>query len=141
MKFLRIAVVLLLSLGGVLVLSPAASAATSTCNSYHRYWNISGTTYSDVPSVTSGGSTSCVLGVGNSGIGVNKLQKSIKYCYNSSIVVDGSYGPATKAAVRAIQSSLGITADGVYGPQTRSKMQFIFIAQSTGQPFTCGYPG
>jgi hypothetical protein len=140
MKFLRIAVVLFLSLGGILVLSPAASAATSSCASTHRYWNISGTTYADVPSITSGGSTSCVLGLGNQGVAVSALQRSIKWCYNSSIVIDGDYGPATKSAVTAIQKSLGLTQDGVYGPQTRSKMLFIFISQSTGSGFACGYP-
>jgi murein L,D-transpeptidase YcbB/YkuD len=138
MKFLRIAVVLFLSLGGILVLSPAASAAASSCASTHRYWNTTGTTYADVPAITSGGSINCVLGVGNQGAGVKALQKSIKYCYNSSIVVDGDYGPATKSAVIAIQKSLGLTQDGVYGPQTRSAMNWIYIQERTGTPFTCG---
>jgi peptidoglycan hydrolase-like protein with peptidoglycan-binding domain len=32
--------------------------------------------------------------------------------------IDGVYGPATTAAVTAMQKALGVTADGVYGPAT-----------------------
>jgi peptidoglycan hydrolase-like protein with peptidoglycan-binding domain len=32
--------------------------------------------------------------------------------------IDGVYGPATTAAVKQMQTALGVTADGVYGPTT-----------------------
>lgn len=36
--------------------------------------------------------------------------------------IDGIYGPMTRAAVMAFQSSVGITADGIYGPVTDSHL-------------------
>lgn len=36
--------------------------------------------------------------------------------------VDGSYGDATGAAVKALQTGLGITSDGVYGPGTEKAL-------------------
>jgi len=37
--------------------------------------------------------------------------------------VDGSYGSATKAAVRAYQGAAGLTVDGLVGPQTWTSLQ------------------
>src|SRR5690625_7475688 len=36
----------------------------------------------------------------------------------ASLAVDGSFGPATRTAVRSLQSAAGISVDGVVGPQT-----------------------
>lgn len=55
---------------------------------------------------------------------VRALQLSLNYCYGKSLVVDGSFGPATAAALRSVQSAEGIAVDGSYGPQTRDNMKW-----------------
>lgn len=39
-----------------------------------------------------------------------------------NVSVDGSFGPATQAAVRSFQSSVGIVSDGLVGPQTWERL-------------------
>ncbi|GAA1085182.1 MULTISPECIES: peptidoglycan-binding domain-containing protein [Kitasatospora] len=74
---------------------------------------------------TAGGSVDCVLGVGNQGEAVDVLQSAMHYCYGENIAADGVFGPATKAALRRVQSTAGVYPDGVYGPQTRNAMLFL----------------
>ncbi|MFF9197697.1 D-Ala-D-Ala carboxypeptidase family metallohydrolase [Streptomyces sp. NPDC014779] len=42
--------------------------------------------------------------------------------YGGVLDIDGSYGPATAAAVKRFQSAYGLAADGVAGPATFSKI-------------------
>lgn len=55
---------------------------------------------------------------GSSGQEVEDLQRRLRDAGFSPGAVDGRYGPATEAAVRAFQASEGLLVDGVAGPRT-----------------------
>lgn len=58
--------------------------------------------------------------------------------YNSVLALDGSYGPATTAAVKRFQSAYGLAADGVAGPATQAKLYALQDDDCTPVNFT--YP-
>jgi len=62
-----------------------------------------------------------VLRPGAKGENVIELQKHL-VALGHSIVVDGVYGPATTAAVKAFQAANSLTVDGKAGPKTLSKI-------------------
>ncbi|QIP84737.1 peptidase M15 [Streptomyces sp. Tu 2975] len=64
------------------------------------------------------------LSQGASGSDVSQLQIRMSGYpgYGAVLAVDGSYGPATTAAVKRFQSAYGLAADGVAGPATFSKI-------------------
>jgi hypothetical protein len=67
---------------------------------------------------TSGnGTVSTVLRRGSTGPKVESLQRALNG-RGASLSVDGDFGPATEAAVRAFQQRNGLAVDGVAGPQT-----------------------
>lgn len=74
---------------------------------------------------------------------VTRFQVTMKTCYNGlrmaapyqdekirDLSADGSFGPRTEAALKAVQDYVGVTDDGTYGPVTRDHMNFI---ASTGR--------
>ena len=62
-----------------------------------------------------------VLRQGNTGEAVKGLQRKLVDA-GYSVTVDGSFGPATKTAVRGCQSKVGLVVDGVVGNNTRCSL-------------------
>jgi peptidoglycan hydrolase-like protein with peptidoglycan-binding domain len=58
---------------------------------------------------------------GDRGDDVKALQRLLNTA-GAAIDVDGSYGPATEAAVRTFQKSAGLLVDGIAGPQTQAAL-------------------
>lgn len=50
---------------------------------------------------------------------VKKLQLFLSATGDFNVTPNGTYGPATKAAVKAFQIKNGLKGDGVFGPMTR----------------------
>lgn len=77
-----------------------------------------------------------VLYHGKTGTTVKALQAILVRCWGASISVDGSFGTATQAAVKAFQKARGLTQDGVCGPATWAK---LFGVNSTLDVMTTGF--
>ena len=59
-----------------------------------------------------------IIAEGDTGVAVRWLQRALRRTGDLSIVIDGIFGPALTAAVKAFQQSQKLTADGIVGPQT-----------------------
>ena len=70
-------------------------------------------------------------GPGASTLVVPAIQYLLR-AHGHAVVVDGAYGPATTAAVSAVQSAAGVPADGIVGPQTWPHLVISTQNGSTG---------
>lgn len=71
-----------------------------------------------------------MLQVGSRGPAVEELQRRL------GITADGAFGPQTRAAVVAFQSSHGLTADGIVGPMTWGALDGGAAAPTAPPPTT-----
>lgn len=55
---------------------------------------------------------------GATGDAVKRLQRALRRTPNLGVVVDGNFGPRTRAAVVDFQQGAGLTPDGIVGPLT-----------------------
>jgi peptidoglycan hydrolase-like protein with peptidoglycan-binding domain len=62
------------------------------------------------------------VGPGSSGDAVRRVQRALRRTANLGVAVDGTYGPATEAAVRDFQEGAGLSVDGIVGPATWSAL-------------------
>ena len=62
---------------------------------------------------------------GDKGTQVKRLQGFLNWCINAKLDVDGSFGPATLAAVKKYQKEYGLTVDGFFGKKSLAKAKTI----------------
>jgi hypothetical protein len=111
---------------GAVVLAPSAQAAAiPRCTGTSLVRGL-GTDLVRVPTFGNGTRDwACGLGPGNTGTAVARLQIALNDCDVASpkLSVDGSYGRATKRAVRQTQRAFGVRpVNGLYGPATAAKI-------------------
>ncbi len=66
--------------------------------------------------------THSTLAPGSTGADVSRLQATLKLLNFYQGEIDGTYSPATQAAVASFQTAAGIEADGITGPVTWQKL-------------------
>jgi hypothetical protein len=79
------------------------------------------------PNVTSV-PTDTTLRPGDSGSSVTSLQQALTQLGYEAGTADGTYGPATTAAVAAFQKAEGLTEDGIAGPTTLTAINTALAA-------------
>lgn len=74
-----------------------------------------------------------ILRKGSKGAAVKTLQQNLNKVMGSKLVVDGDFGSATDAAVRAFQKKYHLTVDGQYGPASAAVMKAALKGGTTPQ--------
>ncbi|MFF8319008.1 peptidoglycan-binding protein [Streptomyces bobili] len=127
--------------GGAIATAPSAAAAFPTCTSSGTLYGGSPTSWTTtMPAyyLASGAFVhTCNLRYGNTGEGVKTLQRALNLCYGTGLAADGSFGPATRTALRSVQGRIGAGVDGIYGPETRDKMAWPAYALSSHAYIGC----
>ena len=124
MKNIKKAIALILCLVSVLsVFTVSASAATISSTLGDEAENSGDYAYWNNSKVVKSGSTSTNE--------IKWMQKALNYCIANrglnatKLTVDGSFGPASKAATIAFQKAAKLDADGKFGPATIKKMKDV----------------
>jgi peptidoglycan hydrolase-like protein with peptidoglycan-binding domain len=84
------------------------------------------------------------LRIGDRGAPVEGWQRILRGA-GHDIAVDGAFGPATEAATKAFQRTLGVAADGIVGPQTHAATARLlaWLNRTVARPAPTGptFPG
>ncbi|MFD7702816.1 peptidoglycan-binding protein [Streptomyces caelestis] len=130
-------------LGAAATAAPGASAAVGdpyTCDTLAIASTASHSQSMDVQAWIPYSNTlgsQCTLRMNDQGGGVRALQRSLRYCYQQNIAVDGSFGPATFTALKNAQAKIGgLAVDGVYGYYTGRAIKFPYFTP-TGAFYMC----
>ena len=75
------------------------------------------------------GSGATTLRKGGQGEAVRDLQLALT-AVGYPLQADGSFGPATAAALRRFQKDVGLAVDGIYGPATQAKLEALVGRES-----------
>lgn len=65
------------------------------------------------------------LGYGDQGTQIKYLQKFLNWYGKYGLAVDGSFGPATAAAVKKYQAAEGLKMDGYFGPASLKRAKAV----------------
>ncbi|NUT32887.1 MAG: peptidoglycan-binding protein [Hamadaea sp.] len=130
-SFKRFALAAVVAVFGTTLVYASPAQALPLCTHYKAVTASDDASKKTWVPATSGGDTSCTLyeGVYNN-MAVETLQSALVECYAMNITVDGDFGPATKSALKQVQSMIGVTSDGQYGVYTRDRIRH--------QPYTYG---
>ena len=72
--------------------------------------------------------------VGSSGEKVKEIQGICNFWGWNAGAIDGSFGPATEAAVKRAQKAIGVNADGIWGPATQKAYDNFVAAMKAYKP-------
>ncbi|MZD07235.1 hypothetical protein GTW43_19395 [Streptomyces sp. SID5785] len=116
-------------IGGAVAVAPSAAAWTplGQCSTTHKIlYNINSSQVVKIPDLPYDGgyNVRCWMDYGSTGKAVETLQLALKTCYARSIAVDGSFGSATRSALRYAQGQEKITVDGLYGEEVFSNIKW-----------------
>jgi len=108
----------------------AAMQATRAKYGQEYYDKYAGATPAPAPTPTPSGTlpTNIVLKKGSTGDNVKLLQTALNKLISAALTVDGSFGPATDAAVRNFQKQHSLAVDGSVGPATIAKINSLLTS-------------